>query len=191
MVLLYGLPSACRDSVIGLANVICKAISTLRQAGHVADAARVFKLEELLLSCRSRVLLMALTTYTGQNLGAMQYDRAGSARASAFWSPSRWRELIGVGVSSRRELISIFTRRLRRSSPRAASANHCAVLLPAGLFPAVALRSAAVRAELVPMTIMLATWCALRIVYISTIMTSYTKFSTSIGPIRLHGRSVR
>ena len=115
---------------------------------------------------------MALTTYTGQNLGAMQYDRAKKGARFGILVSITLAELIGVGMYVfAPQLISIFTPTpeviaLGTQQARTIALFYC--LLAYSHAVASVCRGAG--KAFVPMTIMLATWCALRIVYITTVM---------------------
>lgn len=115
---------------------------------------------------------MALTTYTGQNLGAMQYDRAKKGARFGILVSITLAELIGVGMYVfAPQLISVFTPTpeviaLGTQQARTIALFYC--LLAYSHAVASVCRGAG--KAFVPMTIMLATWCALRIVYITTVM---------------------
>lgn len=132
----YGLPSGVQNSVIGLANVILQ--SNINSFGKLAMAGygAYSKLEGFaFLPITS--FTMALTTYTGQNLGAMQYDRAKKGARFGILVSITLAELIGVGMYVfAPQLISIFTPTPEVIALGTQQARtHCAVLLPAGLFP--------------------------------------------------------
>ena len=167
----YGLPSGVQNSVIGFANVIVQ--SNINSFGKVAMAAygAYSKLEGFaFLPITS--FTMALTTYTGQNLGAMQYDRAKKGARFGILVSITLAELIGVGMYVfAPQLISIFTPTpeviaLGTQQARTIALFYC--LLAYSHAVASVCRGAG--KAFVPMTIMLATWCALRIVYITTVM---------------------
>ncbi len=167
----YGLPSGVQNSVIGLANVILQ--SNINSFGKLAMAGygAYSKLEGFaFLPITS--FTMALTTYTGQNLGAMQYDRAKKGARFGILVSITLAELIGVGMYVfAPQLISIFTPTpeviaLGTQQARTIALFYC--LLAYSHAVASVCRGAG--KAFVPMTIMLATWCALRIVYITTIM---------------------
>ena len=167
----YGLPSGVQNSVIGFANVIVQ--SNINSFGKVAMAAygAYSKLEGFaFLPITS--FTMALTTYTGQNLGAMQYDRAKKGARFGILVSITLAELIGVGMYVfAPQLISIFTPTpeviaLGTQQARTIALFYC--LLAYSHAVASVCRGAG--KAFVPMTIMLATWCALRIVYITAVM---------------------
>ena len=132
----YGLPSGVQNSVIGLANVILQ--SNINSFGKLAMAGygAYSKLEGFaFLPITS--FTMALTTYTGQNLGAMQYDRAKKGARFGILVSITLAELIGVGmyVFASAADLDFYADSGGHRPRHAAGANHCAVLLPAGLFP--------------------------------------------------------
>ena len=170
-VIVQGLPSGVQNSVIGLANVILQ--SNINSFGKLAMAGygAYSKLEGFaFLPITS--FTMALTTYTGQNLGAMQYDRAKKGARFGILVSITLAELIGVGMYVfAPQLISIFTPTpeviaLGTQQARTIALFYC--LLAYSHAVASVCRGAG--KAFVPMTIMLATWCALRIVYITTVM---------------------
>ena len=144
----YGLPSGVQNSVIGLANVILQ--SNINSFGKLAMAGygAYSKLEGFaFLPITS--FTMALTTYTGQNLGAMQYDRAKKGARFGILVSITLAELIGVGMYVfAPQLISIFTP-TPESSPSARSRREplrCSTAC--WPIPTPSPRSAAVRARL-------------------------------------------
>ena len=167
----YGLPSGVQNSVIGLANVIVQ--SNINSFGKLAMAGygAYSKLEGFaFLPITS--FTMALTTYTGQNLGAMQYDRAKKGARFGILASITLAELIGVGMYVfAPQLVSIFTPTpeviaFGTRQARTIALFYC--LLAYSHAIASVCRGAG--KAFVPMTIMLAVWCVLRIVYITTVM---------------------
>ena len=131
----YGLPSGVQNSVIGLANVIVQ--TNINSFGKIAMAAygTYAKLEGFaFLPITS--FTMALTTYTSQNLGACEYERA-KRRAL------RHNLRNDIGGADRRCNVYIHAQACRTVQQHAggnslryqAGAYDSAVLLPAGLFP--------------------------------------------------------
>ena len=167
----YGLPSGVQNSVISLANVVVQAnINTFGKLA-VAACGTYSKLEGFaFLPITS--FTMALTTYTGQNLGAREYDRAKKGARFGILCAITVAELIGLALyilmpqlarlfSETPEVIRMATRQARTIAP-----FFC--LLAYSHAVASVLRGAG--KAVVPMIVMLGVWCVLRITYITLIM---------------------
>ena len=167
----YGLPSGVQNSVIGLANVIVQ--TNINSFGKIAMAAygTYAKLEGFaFLPITS--FTMALTTYTSQNLGACEYERAKKGARFGIICAMILAELIGVAMyifmpkltalfSSTPEVIAYATKQARTIA-----LFFC--LLAYSHAVASVCRGAG--KAFVPMTIMLVVWCVLRITYITIAM---------------------
>ena len=167
----YGLPSGIQNSVIGFANVIVQA--NINTFGKIAIAAcgTYSKLEGFaFLPITS--FTMALTTYTSQNLGAREYGRAKKGARFGIVCAMILAEFIGFAMyafmpylagffSSTPEVI-----RLATNQTRTISLFYC--LLAYSHAVSSVLRGAG--KAFVPMAVMLAIWCVLRITYITLIM---------------------
>ena len=170
LILRYGLPSGVQNSVIGLANVVQTNINSF---GKIAMAAygTYSKLEGFaFLPITS--FTMALTTYTSQNLGAQKYDRAKTGARFGIISALLLAELIGIAMYlTMPQLASLFSRTpeviaLATRQARVITLFYC--LLAYSHAVASVCRGAG--KAFVPMLVMLAVWCVLRITYISLIM---------------------
>lgn len=170
-ILRFGLPSGVQNSVIGLANVIVQ--TNINSFGKMATAAygSYAKIEGFaFLPVTS--FTMALTTFTGQNLGARKYDRAKKGSRFGIQSAMILAELIGVCIYVFSPvLMGLFT-----DSPEviAIGVNQARTV---ALFYCLMAFSHAVAAvcrgagrAFVPMAIMLAIWCVVRISYITIMM---------------------
>lgn len=170
-ILRFGLPSGVQNSVIGLANVIVQ--TNINSFGKMATAAygSYAKIEGFaFLPVTS--FTMALTTFTGQNLGARKYDRAKKGSRFGILSAMILAELIGVCIYVfSPALMGLFT-----DSPEviAIGVNQARTV---ALFYCLMAFSHAVAAvcrgagrAFVPMAIMLAIWCVVRISYITIMM---------------------
>ena len=165
----YGLPSGFQNSVIAFANVIVQ--TNINSFGSVAQSAcgTYAKLEGfafLPITC----FTMALTTFVSQNLGAKQYDRTKKGTKFGIICAVIMAEIVGViMVVFAKPLMEAFI----RNNPKAVeigiqqarveslffcflSFSHCIAAILRGAGKPVA-----------PMLVMLATWCALRVAYIS------------------------
>ena len=167
----YGLPSGVQNSVIGLANVVVQ--TNINSFGKIAMAAygTYSKLEGFaFLPITS--FTMALTTYTSQNLGAQKYDRAKTGARFGIVSALLLAELIGIAMYlTMPQLASLFSRTpeviaLATRQARVITLFYC--LLAYSHAVASVCRGAG--KAFVPMLVMLAVWCVLRITYISLIM---------------------
>ena len=167
----YGLPSGVQNCVISLANVIVQAnINTFGKLA-VAACGTYSKLEGFaFLPITS--FTMALTTYTGQNLGACEYDRAKKGARFGILCAISIAELIGLALyilmpqlarlfTQTPEVIQMATRQARTIAP---------FFFLLAYSHAVASVCRGAGKSIVPMVIMLGVWCVLRITYITLIM---------------------
>lgn len=167
----YGFPTGVQNSVIGLANVMVQSnINTFEKVATAACGA-YSKIEGFaFLPITS--FSMALTTYIGQNLGAGEYDRARRGARFGIWSAVLAAEGIGLTVFLlARPLISIFVKdpesvRIGVTQAHTEALFYC--LLAFSHCIAGICRGAG--KAFVPMFIMLAIWCVLRISYITVAM---------------------
>ena len=179
-ILRFGLPSGVQNSVIALANVVVQ--SNINVFGSAAMAgngsySRVEGFAFLPITSFS----LSLTTFIGQNLGAKKFDRAKSGARFGILCSVVMAEVIGVLIFALAPyLVSLF---IDRSDPEQAlqveeiirigtrqartealfyfllAYSHCIAGICRGAGKAI-----------VPMIIMLACWCLIRIVYISIIV---------------------
>ena len=170
-ILRFGLPSGIQNSVIGLANVIVQ--TNINSFGKMATAAygSYAKIEGFaFLPVTS--FTMALTTFTSQNLGARKYERAKKGSRFGILSAMILAELIGVCIY----LLSPALMRLFTDNPeviaigvsqaRTVSLFYCLMAFS----HAVAAVCRGAGKAFVPMAIMLAIWCVVRISYITVMM---------------------
>ena len=167
----YGLPSGVQNSVIGFANVIVQ--TNINSFGKIAMAAygTYSKLEGFaFLPITS--FTMALTTYTSQNLGACEYDRAKKGARFGIICSMIIAELIGFAMYAfMPQLAGLFSRTpeviaLAVRQARVEALFFC--LLAYSHAVASVCRGAG--KAFVPMAVMLAIWCVFRITYITIIM---------------------
>ena len=170
-ILRYGIPTGVQNSVIGLANVLVQ--SNINSFDKLATAAcGAYSKIEGFAFLPITSYSMALTTYIGQNLGAKQYDRARQGARFGIWSAVLMAELIGLlFYLFAAPLISFFVQNpesiaigVRQARTEALfycllSFSHCIAGICRGAGKAF-----------VPMFIMLAVWCLLRITYITIAM---------------------
>lgn len=167
----YGLPSGIQNSVIGFANVIVQ--TNINSFGKIAMAAygSYSKIEGFaFLPINSYT--MAITTYIGQNLGAREYGRAKTGSRFGIGCCVILAELIGCGIYAfAPQLIGLFsdTQAVIDFGVRQCRTIALFYFLLAFSHAVASVCRGAGKA-FVPMTIMLACWCLLRIAYISWIM---------------------
>ena len=170
-ILRYGLPAGIQNSVIGLANVIVQ--SNINSFGKVATAAygTHAKIEGFaFLPINS--FAMAMTTFIGQNLGAGEHERAKRGSRFGITTAVLLAELTGliiwlfaptfIGLFSDDPAVIEFG----TNQARIEALFYC--LLAFSHAVAAVCRGAG--KAFVPMSIMLAVWCVLRIVYIELMM---------------------
>lgn len=166
-----GLPSGVQNSVIAFANVIVQ--SQINSFGRLAMAAygTHAKIEGFaFLPITS--FNMASTTFISQNLGAKQYDRAKKGARFSILAAVLSAEVIGVCcylLAPR--LIGLFdqTPKVIEYGVRQAHTVALFYCLLAFSHSVAAICRGAGKA-FVPMCVMLAVWCALRITYIVIVM---------------------
>ncbi len=170
-ILRYGLPAGVQNSVIALANVLVQ--TNINSFGKEATAAygSYSKIEGFaFLPITS--FTMALTTFTGQNLGAGEYDRAKKGSRFGILCSVTLAEIIGIlfflfapvliGLFSDDPTVLAYGVR----QARVESLFYC--LLAFSHAVAAVCRGAG--KAFVPMSIMLSVWCILRIAYITLVM---------------------
>ena len=167
----YGLPSGVQNSVIAFANVIVQ--SQINSFGKLAMAAygTHAKIEGFaFLPITS--FTMAITTFTGQHLGAKQYERAKKGARFGIIASVVMAEIVGViCYIFAPQLVGLFD-----SNPgvieygvmqaRTVTLFYC--LLAYSHAVAAVCRGAG--KAFVPMTVMLSVWCVIRIIYIAAVM---------------------
>lgn len=166
-ILRFGLPSAVQNSVIALANVFVQTNINSFGASAMAGCGAYSKLEGfafLPVTCFSQ----ALSTFTGQNLGAKQHDRVEKGAIFGILCSVIMAEIIGIlSYAFAPELIGFFTKKQSAilygtQHMRTICLFYCLLALShciAGI-----LRGAG--KATVPMFTMLACWCLFRVTYI-------------------------
>ena len=167
----YGLPSGVQNSIIAFANVIVQANINSFGSDTVAGCGTYAKIEGfafLPITCFS----MALTTFVSQNLGAKQYDRTKKGAKLGTIGCVAAAELIGVAmIVFARPLMAFFTDNpeaikigVKQSTVESLffcmlSFSHCIAAIMRGAGK-----------PMVPMFVMLAAWCVIRVAYISVMV---------------------
>lgn len=167
-ILRLGLPTGLQNSIIAIANVVVQSNINAFGTLVVAGSGVYSKIEGFVflpITCFS----MALTTFIGQNLGAKQFERAKKGARFGVLCSVTLAELVGVAVyfampvlagffDNNPKVIEIATLQARTESLFffLLAFSHCisGILRGAG-------KSA------VPMYVMLISWCAIRITYIT------------------------
>lgn len=164
----YGLPSGVQNSIIAFANVIVQTNINAFGEDTIAGSGTYAKLESfafLPINC----FVMALTTFVSQNLGAHQYERAKRGTYFGIGCCVVMAELIGAVVMVCPEpLMRFFTDNeaaivVGVKQGRIEAMFYC--MLAFSHCIAAILRGAG--RPIVPMLVMLASWCVIRVAYIS------------------------
>lgn len=173
----YGIPTGVQNSVIGFANVLVQ--TNINSFGKLAMAAcGAYSRIEGFVFLPIMSFSMALTSYIGQNLGAKQYDRAKQGARFGILTSIAMAEIVGVVLFFFGGFfISTF---ITDSDPQAVQeiiaigARQCRVeslfFFLLAFSHAVAGICRGAGKAIVPMIIMLAVWCVLRIIYITVAM---------------------
>lgn len=167
-ILKLGLPSGIQNSIIAFANVIVQSNINAFDKNAVAGCGSYSKIEGfafLPITCFS----MALTTFVGQNLGAKQYDRVKKGAKFGILCSTLMAEAVGITIyvfapifisffSKEPEVIRYGVMQCRTESMFyfLLAFSHCIAGIMRGAGKAT-----------VPMFTMLATWCLIRITYIT------------------------
>ena len=167
-VVVQGVPSGIQNSVISIANVIVQANINAFGANAMAGCGAYSKVEGfafLPVTC----FAMALATFVSQNIGAGKLDRVRRGMRFSIVTSSLLAECVGVAMfalaplliaafNQEPDVIAFGVRQARTVSLFYCllAFSHCCAGILRGLGRPV-----------VPMAIMLAVWCALRITYIT------------------------
>ena len=169
-ILNIGLPSGLQNSIISIANVVVQANINAFGSAAMAGCGAYFKIEGFVflpITCFS----MALTTFISQNLGAGQTGRVKKGACFGIACGLGLAELIGV-------IVFIFIPQLVRLFDSHAAVMDYGILqahteslfyflLAFSHIAAGILRGAGRSA--VPMFVMLACWCIIRITYVTIV----------------------
>ncbi len=171
-VIRYGLPSGIQNSIISFANVIVQTNINSFGKETVSGCGTFAKLEGfafLPVTC----FTMALTTFVSQNLGAKQYDRTKKGVRFGVICAVVMAELIGIlMVIFAEPLMEIFI----KDDPAAVQVGVKQTYVEALFFCCLSLShclAAVLRGAgkpMIPMFVMLGSWCVLRVLYIQTMV---------------------
>ncbi len=168
----YGLPAGVQNSIIAFANVIVQTNINSFGRETMSGCGTFAKLEGfafLPVTC----FTMALTTFVGQNLGAKQYERTKKGVRFGILCGVITAEVIGV-------LMLIFAKPLMelfiKNDPGAVAVGIKQIRVEALFFCCLSMShciAAVMRGAgkpMIPMFIMLGSWCVLRVLYIQTMV---------------------
>ena len=168
----FGLPSGIQNSIISFANVIVQTNINRFGSETMSGCGTYAKLEGyafLPITC----FTMAVTTFVSQNLGAQQYDRAKKGARFSLVCSVIMAELVGVIlIVFARPLMELFIKNnelaveIGIQQSYVESLFFCCLALSHGI--ASVLRGAG--KPLIPMFVMLGSWCVLRVAYISILV---------------------
>ena len=167
-VVTLGVPSGVQNSVVSLANVIVQANINAFGSSAMAGCGAYSKIEGfafLPVTC----FALALSTFVSQNIGAQRYDRVRTGMKFGLLCSPILAECIGVGIfflspvlvfafNNQPEVVAFGVNYAHTVSLFYCllAFSHCCAGIMRGM-----------GRPIVPMTIMLSVWCALRITYIT------------------------
>lgn len=166
-----GLPAGVQNSIISLANVVVQ--SNINSFGSLAMAgcgaySKIEGFGFLPITC----FAMSLTTFTGQNLGAKEYDRVKKGARFGVLCSITIAEIIGIIIYCfAPTFISAFNQDpevIAYGTSQARTVTLFYFLLAFSHCSAGILRGAG--KSIIPMNVMLCIWCVLRIIYVEAIV---------------------
>jgi len=163
-----GLPTGMQNSIIAIANVVVQ--SNINAFGMLAVAGSgVYSKIEGFVFLPITCFSMSLTTFIGQNLGAKQFDRAKKGARFGVICSITLAELVGVLVYTFMPVLATFfdsnPKVVEIATLQAHTESLFYFLLAFSHCISGILRGAGKSA--VPMYVMLISWCAIRITYIT------------------------
>lgn len=162
-----GIPSGIQNSVTSFANVILQYSINLFGASAIAGNGAFMRVQGFAF-IPITAFGLALTTFTGQNVGAKEYKRVRQGARFGIIFAMVLAEAIGLGLYfGARPLISLFSRDPEVLYFGLQKARISSLLLfPMALSHAMAGIYRGAGKSIVPMTVMLAVWCIFRIIFI-------------------------
>ena len=177
-VITQGLPTGIQNSVISIGNIVIQKNINSFGSFAMAGVGAYSKLEGfafLPITCMS----MALPTFISQNLGAKEYNRAKKGAVFGIITGVAVAELIGIGFYIGIEPLLRFFVDEEQSVSYGEMHAHVTTLffclLAFSHCAAGVLRGCG--KSIIPMAAMLAFWCGLRIVYVTTALEFIPKFT--------------
>ena len=163
-----GVPSGVQNSIIAIANVVVQSNINTFGSDAMAGCGSYAKVEGFVFLPITS-FAMALTTFTGQNLGAGQYDRAKKGARVGFTCSMLLAELIGLTLL----LVAPYAIALFNDDPAVIAIGVRQTRTEALFYFALAFAHSisavmrgAGRAKM-PMYTMLVCWCVIRVTYIT------------------------
>ena len=169
-----GLPSGVQNSIISIANVVVQSNINAFGTAAMAGCGSYGKIEGfgfLPITC----FTMALTTFVGQNLGAKRYDRVKKGTVFGLLCLIVLAEAMGVLIYLfAPKMIALFGGDAQTIAYGVLQARTCSLFyfLLAFSHGAAAIMRGAGKST-VPMFVMMVSWCAIRITYITVIAALY------------------
>lgn len=167
MILRIGVPSGIQNSVTSLANVVVQSSINLFGAVAMAGSGSFMRIQGFAFIPVTSFAL-ALTTFTGQNLGARQLDRVKKGTQFGVVFSMILAEAIGLLLYYYAEpLIGLFSRDPAVIAIGVEKAKISTMfIMPLALSHAMAGLFRGAGKSIVPMSVMLACWCIFRVIYI-------------------------
>ena len=167
-ILTMGIPSGIQNSIISIANVVVQSSINVYGAMAMAGCGAYAKIGDFAFLPITSFSL-ALSTFVGQNLGAKQYDRARQGARFGIFVCITLAEIIGLLIFAFAPfLVSLFNsdpQVVAYGTLQARTITLFYFLLAFSHAVSGVMRGAG--RAIVPMLVMLATWCFFRIAYIT------------------------
>ena len=174
-----GVPSGVQNSIIAIANVVVQSNINTFGSDAMAGCGSYAKVEGFVFLPITS-FAMALTTFTGQNLGAGQYDRAKRGARVGFTCSTLLAELIGLTLL----LVAPYAIALFNDDPAVIAIGVRQTRTEALFYFALAFAHSisavmrgAGRAKM-PMYTMLVCWCVIRVTYITLALKVWPDITT-------------
>ncbi|NMA22730.1 MAG: MATE family efflux transporter, partial [Spirochaetales bacterium] len=166
-ILRLGVPSGIQNSVTSFANVILQYSINLFGASAIAGNGAFMRIQGFAF-IPITAFGLALTTFTGQNLGAGEFERVKQGSRFGILFAMLIAEAIGLIIYfGAGPMLSLFSRDPEVLAYGISKAKISALLLfPMALSHAMAGLYRGAGKSIVPMTVMLAVWCVFRIIFI-------------------------
>ena len=174
-----GVPSGVQNSIIAIANVVVQSNINTFGSDAMAGCGSYAKVEGFVFLPITS-FAMALTTFTGQNLGAGQYERAKRGARVGFTCSTLLAELIGLTLL----LVAPYAIALFNDDPAVIAIGVRQTRTEALFYFALAFAHSisavmrgAGRAKM-PMYTMLVCWCVIRVTYITLALKVWPDITT-------------
>ena len=178
-IMAQGIPSGVQNSIIAIANVVVQSNINTFGSDAMAGCGSYAKVEGFVFLPITS-FAMALTTFTGQNLGAGQYERAKRGARVGFTCSTLLAELIGLTLL----LVAPYAIALFNDDPAVIAIGVRQTRTEALFYFALAIAHSisavmrgAGRAKM-PMYTMLVCWCVIRVTYITLALKVWPDITT-------------